>query len=88
MKAKDFSEIKIEKGIPLVKKMRGFGNEYPWDKMEIGDSFHITMPEGGKISSFQSGIAKNARFYFLYNNKQYKFTTRKDRDGVRVWRTI
>jgi len=31
--------IKIEKGIPYVAGKRGRKSEYPWEEMEVGDSF-------------------------------------------------
>lgn len=34
------SDVKIEKGIPLANKWKG-RNAYPWDQMEVGDSFFV-----------------------------------------------
>ena len=33
------SQVKIDKGIPFPAETRGNASKYPWDKMEVGDSF-------------------------------------------------
>ena len=87
MKPKDFENIVIEKNIPIAKKERkGMNSEYPWDKMEIGDSFHVDVPEGKKINTVQSSVHAIARIYALYNHLNIKFTTRKEEGGFRIWR--
>lgn len=71
------TDIKIEKGVPLLKKRYG-GLKYPFGKMEVGDSF-VFGPEG------VDSCASSARTYAIKNNK--KFAHRKLGDGrVRIWR--
>ena len=33
--------IEIEKGIPMPDKVRTRNGKYPWDSMEVGDSFKL-----------------------------------------------
>jgi hypothetical protein len=78
--------FKIEKGIPLCRPSSK-SNKYPFDDMEVGDSFFAPHPE-----------AKNARMSALARNKgQYKklpkhipvqrrFATRTVEGGIRIWR--
>ena len=65
------SEFKIDKDIPIPDGKRN--SIYPWNKMNIGDSFFI------KTKSISMG-ATNKR----YSPK--RFITRKVEDGYRVWR--
>jgi hypothetical protein len=67
------SQIPIDKGVPLPLK-------FPFDKMEVGDSFAI--PQDVKRPT----IAVYARRYGDKHNM--KFVTRKMPDGtIRCWRT-
>lgn len=67
----------IEKGIPAPR------SKYPFDHMEVGDSFLISCePEEAprcqrRISGTISRLKKNRSRYFV---------TRKVEGGVRVWR--
>lgn len=65
--------IKIEKGIPLPVKP----NRYPWDDMEVGDSFFIA----GKNTSEIGGHVSNAR-----RRLGFDFTSRTVDGGTRIWR--
>jgi len=51
---------------------------YPWDGMDVGDSFFVA----GKTS--QNLVAPAA---FQAKSRGWKFTTRTQDGGVRVWRT-
>lgn len=68
----------IEKGIPLP----GLNTKYPFEKMEVGDSFFIENPikdnRGNPLSL--SGQA-NQR----YGGKK-RFAQRKEGSGIRIWR--
>lgn len=33
--------IEVEKGIPMPDKVRARNGKYPWDTMEVGDSFFL-----------------------------------------------
>ena len=73
-------EIKIEKNIPVTKKL-GHGIQYPWDKMEVGDSFFLECSDNRRIS-----ILSNAISYYKSHIKGAKLTTRKEGKGYRFWR--
>lgn len=69
-------KIKIDKGIP-VPETRGRIRKYPWDEMEIDDSFLVSLK------------TKNISGYTFWANKRYapkRFTGRKMPDGHRIWR--
>lgn len=71
-------EVKIDQGIPIPNAGCGHGRKrYPWDKMEVGDSF---LHESEKPSSV-SGQASMAG-----SRLGFKFSTRKTEEGYRVWR--
>jgi len=74
--------IEIEKGIPIpVQSVGGRYAKYPWDTMEVGDSFFV--PGITTVRFSMTSLTKRL--------KPKKFTARtmvKDsQNGVRVWRT-
>jgi hypothetical protein len=70
--------IKIDKNVAIPIIERGGVAKYPWNKMEIGDSFFI---EGAKTTT---SITSAASPYGKRHNK--KFTARAVDGGVRIWR--
>lgn len=68
--------MKIEKGIP-VPKVGDAMRKFPFDQMEVGDSFLINGAEPGKVS----GAA-----YHYGRTHQKKFSIQKTEDGHRCWR--
>lgn len=78
------TEIKIEKNIPIAPKRapgRPSKSKYPFNEMEIGDSFFVS---GITLSTINCTVRKfrmrNAR------NDGLKFTVRAVDGGFRVWR--
>jgi hypothetical protein len=69
--------IAIDKNVPLPPPKRGPEATFPWQSMEVGDSFLV---EGRSQSSVASHGSLAGQRYGR------KFTTRKEGDGVRVWR--
>lgn len=68
---------KLQKGIPIPNKRYGLTSKYPFDNMEVGDSF---------VASKHS-ILSVARNWARINKKDYKFTTRKIAENkIRIWR--
>lgn len=66
--------MEIDKGIPVPESFgRRLGErKYPLDKMEVGDSFFVT----GKRPNFKGAADKLGIIC----------TSRKEKDGFRVWR--
>ena len=62
--------IKIEKNIPPPSQRK-----YPRENMEIGDSFFVPDEKISNINPPRGGKARN-----------WKFTRRTEKGGVRVWR--
>lgn len=67
--------IKIDKGIPLPP--RGGRQRYPWQEMEVGDSFFV---EGASVRSLSAAAAQVGR------RSGRKFSLRTVEGGVRCWR--
>ena len=65
-------KIKIEKGIPIPP--RSHRAKYPWETMEIGDSFFAPS------ANMASSVSLARKRY------QREFTTRPEGTGTRVWR--
>lgn len=73
------SEFTIEKGIPVPKQIgAGRKTKYPFDLMEVGDSFLVTDLKVKTISRSCGTYGKRL---------ERKFTSRTVDGGVRVWRT-
>lgn len=73
------SEFTIEKGIPVPKQVgAGRRNKYPFDAMEVGDSFFI---KDGKVKTFSRTCGHHGK------RLGRRFASRTVDGGVRVWRT-
>ena len=70
-------EIKIDDGIPLPKRPGG-GRiaKYPWDRLEVGQSFFVPTPPKYLASMASAAGKKRGR----------RFSSRTVDGGVRVWR--
>lgn len=82
----------IEKGIPCpALQPRGVTSKYPFDKMEVGDSFFVPVsPKEGEavehaLSRLRSNIEGNKRRVVKMTG--HTITVRIVEGGVRVWRT-
>ena len=71
-------EIKIEKGVPIPDTGSGRPRIYPWAGMKKGDSFFV--PTNGRSHELTRTIVIAAA------RAHFKVTTRKENDGIRVWR--
>lgn len=78
----------IEKGIPIPrKKVPGSPPDprgkyatrqyYPWNEMEVGDSFLVTNRKASTLSASMTSATRRTGF---------KFTARTLEKGVRIWR--
>lgn len=77
--------FKIEKGKEMP--TRSLKTTYPFDKMEIGDSFFAGMGhDKDTVMKLQSSISGKARDWSLRSRKDFRFSTRIEGKGIRVWR--
>tara|TARA_Y100000310_G_scaffold159156_1_gene158696 strand:- start:509 stop:736 length:228 start_codon:yes stop_codon:yes gene_type:complete len=60
--------------IPMGAGSQG-SRKYPWAEMEIGDSIFVTGVKGVKATALSYG-----------NRHGIRFSTRREKNGVRVWR--
>lgn len=67
--------IQIDRDIPPPPS-RGQYDHYPFRALKIGDSFWT--PHVAKV--------RQAASWFAKRNPPYKFATRAEREGLRVWR--
>lgn len=73
------TEFKIEKGIPLPPHGNSRRSKYPFDKLEVGDSFAVM---DGTSRNTLSTLANRRGLQM-----RAKFTVRPEGSGYRVWRT-
>ena len=70
--------VKIDKGIPVPPRGNNRSTKYPYQQLEIGDSFYV---KGKTAAKFSASAYTQARKHGI------KLTVRNEKDGVRVWRT-
>jgi len=73
--------VKIDKNIPIPTLIKGL--HYPWEELEVGDSFLILPFPGEPASSHRSRV-KSLCSYHRKGDKNWAY--RVTSDGVRVWR--
>jgi len=79
-------QFKIEKGIPVPER-KGKSFLYPFEKMEVGDSFIFSNTYSRSIHSYASNAARNWKNHSpIKGVKDWFFTTRKIDNSIRIWR--
>lgn len=69
--------IEVDKGLPIPGHNGGRRAFYPWNNMNVGDSFFV---QNIKIKSVTGAASSYGR------NHGMRFTARTVEGGVRVWR--
>jgi hypothetical protein len=78
--------LKIEKGIPLVKRGPPVPRKYPTPLLEVGESYLVPVEDGDTIVLLRARMnvyVHGARKLF----PDRSFAVRTVTGGVRVWRT-
>lgn len=68
----------VEKGVPLPRQKR---RVYPWDDLDVGDSFFVAEASSSAISSSACSAGKRLGMTF-----RCRAVTENNVHGVRVWR--
>jgi hypothetical protein len=76
--------IEIEKNVPLPRKRAKYG-ELPLEGMELNDSFLVPYNEH-EVLRLRGLIATKVCMFAKKQLPKWKFTTKAEPDGVRVWR--
>ena len=76
--------MKIDKRIPITEPKPGAKTKYPFKHMNVGDSFFIEPYS----SVLQKNVLNAASMFAKYNGTKHKFSTRKEGNGLRVWRVV
>ena len=70
--------IKIDKNIPLPQKGGASKYKKTFDDMNVGDSFKVNIMDISAIRTYMYGIR---------GGLGEKFTSRKEGEDIRIWRT-
>ena len=72
--------FKIEDGIPIAGAAGAGGSnkKYPFKEMKVGQSFFVDVENAQKV--------QGAAHQFAKKHPEYKFLTRREGEGRRVWR--
>jgi hypothetical protein len=76
-------KIKIEKGIPVPERPSGSAAKYPWNQLEVGDSFVVPRMNGEPMQLTRERAGKAIQFA---KKRGWTFCTRQVETGIRVWR--
>ena len=76
--------IEIEKNIPLPKNRAKY-NPMPFVGMDLNDSFFVAFEDHDPIR-LRAFVATRASQHGARQLPRWKFTTKAEPDGVRVWR--
>lgn len=78
--------IQIENGVPLPPKAEAGGRrpKYPLGDLAVGQSFRVEDGRGPDL--IQDTLSGCIRSWRIHNDPARQFTTRREGDGVRVWR--
>lgn len=78
--------FEIESDVPLYgKKIPGRKSKYPFSLMKVDDSFLVQCHEKRK-RNIQTSLMGCANRWKEKNKKNWKFTTREETNGIRIWR--
>jgi len=75
------TQLKIDKGIPLPAR-KGRAKKYPFDQMDIGDSFLVPVGATKSDSSIYSSMSQAKK------RLNINLTCARVDGGVRVWRIV
>lgn len=67
--------IEIDKNIPMPERHHG-NSKWPWDEMEVGDSFLAEKAKHPSSVQIPARLARNG----------FEVVKRREDGGVRVWR--
>lgn len=83
-------DFTIQKGVPVAPSRRvgsGPKHNYPFDKMEVNDSFFVAAADTKKASRLQTALIAVAIKSLGKGNYTTRRTAEDGFPGVRVWRT-
>jgi hypothetical protein len=72
--------LEIEKGIPMPEHNKKYAKKFPFEKLEIGDSFLVPLAADKSPSSIYSAISQARK------RLNIALTSARVEGGVRVWR--
>lgn len=73
------NEFVIQRGVPLPVPVSKYKTKYPFDKMEVGDSFFVDNIKANYLYNI-SCIWKRS------NAPKLRFKALKEGNGARIWR--
>lgn len=82
----------IESGVPIPpiyrRAVRGNARIYPFETMEVGDSFFVPGTPEEPGTWVQNRVNASANYWLKRYARTRRFLTRQLADGVRCWRIL
>ncbi len=76
--SKDVPKHSIDRDIPIPNVALKKEGIYPWEQMEVGDSFFVSREESLKVSAAAASRKKR--------HPDFDYVMRRDGAGTRIWR--
>ena len=88
----DDKNIIIDKDIPIPSRARVSSYNYPFAKMEVGDSIFFPLRADDNSQRMKNRLAQASRGFGKKQEPEWKFVIRyrleDEISGVRVWRSL
>ena len=80
-------DIKVEKNVPLPARRGSKNHKYPWEEMEIGDSFSVPI-DGRGPQMVAASVGRAAQVAKIKYQHRYSVLTVEENGAkiIRVWR--
>jgi hypothetical protein len=80
-------EILIEKNVPKIPRVPPNRVHYPFERMEVGDSFEINRAKYKNMNTLQASLRTSANKFCKRKGLDWKFaTSQTSKNSVRIWR--
>lgn len=80
------TEIVIEKNVPMPNGRRQPKKDFPYAKMEVGDSFAVPVPDGEQVGQFSAKVRTQSYQWGKQNKAKFSVLLVDEQTNVRVWR--
>ena len=79
-------KYEIEQGVPVPADRSIRNSKYPFEKMEVGDSFAVPVPDTERAGDYAAGIRTVAYAWGKKRSGKFKVRIEGNHTSIRVWR--
>jgi len=78
--------FEIENNVPMPEVFEHAASVYPWEKMNVGDSFYVPVRTDGSDTLSRLRNRLNQSRTNAHKKYGIRTVTKPDANGIRVWR--